>query len=323
MTHFYFTIDTEYSAGLALRAGTGDRAGNFARSIACDTPRGSVGVTYQAAVLAENGLKGVFFVDPFPALVWGVAAVRAVVEPVLELGHDVQLHAHTEWLELAGDANPLGKRTGRNIGDFSLDEQVLLLGLARDLLVEAGCPAPVAFRAGNYGANDDTLRALAAIGLRYDSSHCPGIADGECRIGLNSAVRQPVERHGVIEVPVGAIGTPAGGLRHYQLTALSSAELLGAARHAVRSGHDCLTLVSHSFELLSRDRSRINRVVQRRFEALCAGLSQIDGLVSATYRDNPPAVAPMAEASVLPPSRWRTGWRLAEQAAVNALYGAR
>lgn len=323
MTRFYFTIDTEYSAGLALRNGTADRVGNFARSIACDTPRGSVGVAYQARTLSENGLKGVFFVDPLPALVWGLDAVRAMVDPILALGHDVQLHAHTEWLEIAGPANPLGDRRGRNICDFALEEQELLLGLARDLLVEAGCPAPVAFRAGNYGANDDTLRALATIGLRYDSSHCPGISNGECRIGLESSVRQPVERCGVIEVPVGAIGTLGGGLRHYQLTALSSGELLDAARHSVRSGQQCLTLVSHSFELLSRDRSRINRVVQRRFETLCSGLAGIEGLVTATYRDDPPQVDGATDATVLPPSRWRTGWRLAEQAAANALYGAR
>lgn len=306
-----------------MRAGTQDRAANFARSISCETPRGAVGVAYQARVLADSGLEGVFFVDPFPALIWGLDAIRAIVDPILALGHDVQLHAHTEWLAIAGSANPLGQRTGRNIGDFTYEDQVLLLGLGRDLLVEAGCPTPVAFRAGNYGANDDTLRALAAIGLRYDSSHCPGIADSECAIELDPAVRQPVERLGVIEVPVGAVGTVGGGLRHYQLTALSSAELLGAARHAVRTGQDCLTLVSHSFELLSRDRSRINRVVQRRFEALCHGLPGIDGLVSATYRDDPPKVAASGEASVLPPSSWRTGWRLAEQAAANALYGAR
>lgn len=323
MTQFYFTIDTEYSAGLALRAGVQDRAANFARSISCETPHGAVGVAYQARILADSGLKGIFFVDPLPALVWGIDAVRAMVDPILALGHDVQLHAHTEWLEIAGAANPLGTCTGRNIGDFALDDQVLLLALCRDLLVEAGCPAPVAFRAGNYGANDDTLRALAAIGLRYDSSHCPGIAGGECRIGLGPAVRQPIERCGVIEVPVSAIGTAGGGLRHYQLTALSSGELLSAARHAVKSGQQTLTLVSHSFELLSRDRSRINRIVQRRFETLCQGLARIDGLVSATYRDDPPRIAASARDSVLPPSRWRTGWRLAQQAAANALYGAR
>jgi hypothetical protein len=31
----------------------------------------------------------------------------------------VQLHCHTEWLALSGNANPLGsKRTGTNIADF-------------------------------------------------------------------------------------------------------------------------------------------------------------------------------------------------------------
>ena len=47
------------------------------------------------------------------------------------------MHLHPEWLELAGDANPLAGRTGRNMHDFTEPEQVELLGLARDELVRA------------------------------------------------------------------------------------------------------------------------------------------------------------------------------------------
>jgi len=109
-----------------------------------------------------------------PGLIWGTAAIEDVVGPIVRRGHDVQLHIHTEWLELTGSANPVG-RTGTNIADFNLDEQCNLLDRARSLLVAAGAPLPRAFRAGNYGANDDTLRALAILGLSHDSSHCPGL----------------------------------------------------------------------------------------------------------------------------------------------------
>ncbi len=324
MTAIYITIDTEYSSGFAARAGGAERAANFARSIACETPDGAVGVGYQLDVFEEHGLKAVFFVDPMPALLWGVAAIEDVVGPIVARGHDVQLHLHTEWPALAGTANPLGPKTGINIKDFAFEDQCRLIERARALLVAAGAPAPVAFRAGNYGANDDTLRALAACSLRYDTSHCPGIAGSLCDISLGTEDRQPLHHAGVIEVPIGCIAGFSGRLRHAQVTALTAGEVLSAIRHARREGTDSFTLVSHSFELLSRDRQRVNHIVKRRFEQLCAGLARLDGVNTATYADLPPVVREqIATSSILPHNPLRTGRRLAEQALANALYGAR
>lgn len=321
MTQVYITIDTEYSAGMARREGAGCRAENFARSIACETPGGAVGVSYQMDLFDRHGIRGVFFVDPMPALVWGVEAIADVVGPIVARGHDVQLHLHTEWLELAGAANPLGARTGLNCADFSFDDQCRLIELARDLLVSAGAPRPVAFRAGNYGANDDTLRALAELGLTHDTSHPPGISGSHCRIALGPEDRAPVDHCGVVEVPIGAIAARGGGLRHAQLTAISAAEMIAAIGHAQASGQAAFTLVSHSFELLSRDRRRINRVVERRLKALCRAIEKLPGVESGTYAANPPVPAP-GPSPVLPHSPLRTLWRLGEQALSNALYGA-
>jgi hypothetical protein len=222
MTKILITIDTEYDFGFTRRNGVASRCENFIRSIACRTPSGAVGTDYQMDVLDRHGMKAVFFVDPMPALVWGTAAIEDVVGPIVARGHDVQLHIHTEWLELAGGANPLGARTGTSIKDFSFEEQGVLLDYARATLVAAGGSAPVAFRAGNYGANDDTLRALAHLGIAFDTSHCPGIAGSLCDISLTAQDRAPMQHCGVIEVPVGCIAAPGGGLRHAQLTALSA-----------------------------------------------------------------------------------------------------
>ncbi len=156
MTGVYITIDTEYASSLA---GLG-RAENFARSIAGETPEGPAGVFYKMRLMERCGLKGVFFVDPMPALIWGVAAIEDVVGPIVEHGHDVQLHLHTEWLAFANGANPLPGRSGANLKDFTFEEQCILIDYAALTLGAAGAPRPVAFRAGNYGANDDTLRAL-------------------------------------------------------------------------------------------------------------------------------------------------------------------
>ena len=320
MTRVFFTIDTEYSAGMVVREGRDCRAANFARSIACETDNGAVGIGYQMDLFDRHGLAAVFFVDPMPAMLWGVEAISEIVEPIVARGHDVQLHCHPEWLALAGADAILPGRTGRNMKDFGFEEQCRILEYARDTLVAAGAPAPSAFRAGNYGANDDTLRALAELGIAYDTSHCPGIAGSDCAISLGANDTAPVRHAGVIEVPVGCIAAREGGRRHMQLTALSAAELAGAVRHAVRIGTPSLTLVSHSFELLSRDRMKINRIVKARFERFCADLAAMPGASSGTYRDHPPQVAEAAP--VLPHSYARTGWRMAEQALANTLYGA-
>ena len=324
MTNIYVTIDTEYSAGLYQSLGKHARVENFARSIGCETPGGGVGISYQMDVFERHGLKGVFFVDPMPAMVWGREAIADIVGPIVERGHDVQLHLHAEWLALAGEANPLGNRTGRNMADFDLEDQATLIDYARDVLVAAGAPAPVAFRAGNYGANDDTLRALAQLGIRYETSHCPGITKGECAIQLGPDDRHVMEHCGVVQVPIGCIEDIGGGLRHAQLTALSSSEIIAAARHAHEQGIASFTLVSHSFELLSRDRRRINQIVKSRFEKLCAKIAADPHLRTATYRDNPPALETNAGKpnNVLPFSVLRAGPRYAEQAVGNILYGA-
>lgn len=325
MTDVYFTIDTEYAAGVAARGsvGTQDRIDNFRSSIAGETPRGAVGIGYQMDVFERHSIKAVFFVDPMPALVWGTEAIADIVGPIVARGHGVQLHAHSEWLAIAGPRNPLGPYMGQNLADFSFEQQHAILAYARDTLVAAGAPKPVAFRAGNYGANDDTLRALAQLGLTHESSHCPGFADSACQISLGCDDRLPVEHCGVIEVPVGCIQGFGGSLRHFQLTALTDRELKAGLRHAVRCGQPSVTLVSHSFELLSRDRRRINHVVKRRFERFCAALERQEGIRPATYSERPPQPysGPMAEP--LPHNILRTGMRCVEQAIANAMYGAK
>ena len=322
MTAVYLTIDTEYAAHLPGANGTpGTRAENFARSITCETPSGAVGILHQMDVMDGYGLKGVFFVDPMPALLWGIAAIEDIEGPIIARGHDVQLHCHTEWLEHAC-GRLTGARVGRNLKDFTLDDQINILEFARDTLVSAGAPMPVAFRAGNYGANDDTLEALAALGIAYDSSHCPALSGaGGCAISLTSDDRLPRSHNGVIEVPVGCIETFGRRLRHGQLTALSRRELIAALGHARDAGAASMTLVSHSFELLSRDRVRINRLVERRFRRFCESLAAMPGAHSATFADDPPTMSETSEGGpLLPHHPVRSGARVIEQAIANVLY---
>jgi hypothetical protein len=322
VTHVYLTIDTEYSAGRYAKYGPSDREENFRKSIWGVTPEGAVGIGYQLDIFEQNGLKATFFVDPMPALVWGGDAISAIIRPILARGHDVQLHLHSEWLTFAVTQNLVGGRTGRNLKDFSVADQKILLDYAIGQLVAAGAARPIAFRAGNYGANDDTLVALASLGIAFDTSHSPGYAGSDCAISMDQSDLQPVERFGVIEVPIGAISSFGGRLRHAQITALSASEMIAAIGHARARGTDQFTLVSHSFELLSRDRSKINHILKRRFERFCHRLGKMDGVTTESYASRPPIVGlKSATSNILPHNPMRTAMRMAEQFIGNRLYG--
>ncbi len=128
------------------------------------TGAGEFGIGYQMDVLNAHGLKAVFFVESLFACAVGVEPLRKIVTAIQKSGHEAQLHVHPEWL--AWLPHPLlGERRGQNLKNFSLDEQLVLLRAASANLREAGVPNIRAFRAGNYGADFNTLRA----GLLSDS----------------------------------------------------------------------------------------------------------------------------------------------------------
>lgn len=319
MTQVLITIDTELSALLHQR-GAGINY-NMDKSIwgVCD--EGRFGIEWQMDVLEAHGLKGVFFVDSLPGLVWRFGMLEKIIQPILDRGHEVQMHIHTEWLDWVVDS-PTGSRRGHNLANFSLDDQIMLLGLCVEMLENAGAPKPIAFRAGNYGANDNSLRALAELGLTWDSSFNAAYLGDPCKITLNRDLVSAVRHYGVAELPVSGLQESRTTMRPAQVCALSATEMRAALLHSAKQKYDAFVIVSHSFEMLSRDRSRPNYAVMRRFEAMCRVIEKHPDLVSAGFHDLDPAIAqeyPIKQPR-LGPSRLRTGMRMAEQAIGTWLY---
>ena len=310
MTRAIISFDTELSAGLYQRGA--DARANFESSILGRCRDGDYGIHFQMDMLDRHGLTGVYFVDPMPALVYGPAIIDAIVQPIVARGHEVQLHIHTEWLAFA-KFNPVGRLTGRNIGDFPLSAQKKLIGLARDILIGAGAPRPTAFRAGNFGANDDTLRALAALGFRFDSSFNGAYRRHGCAISLDPTNLGIREHQGVYEVPVSGLMDRVGRFRPAQLCAMSEEEMRDALDHSAASGAIQFSAFSHSFELLSRDRQVPNGLAVTRMEALCRAVAD-DARVSsggfATLPGPPPRPRPIRVAA---PKPLRTLRRTIEQ----------
>ncbi len=296
------TVDTELT-WRHYRPGDGWRV-NFARSI---EPAG-VGISHQLEVLARHGLKACFFVDPMPALLYGIEPIRAIVAPILAAGQEVQLHLHAQWREVAAGRDP----AGIELTSFDQAGQRALIAEARDLLIDAGAPPLIAFRSGSYAANADTLGALAGLGIAYDSSH-NGSHRPVSALPLADAQIAPVRAGGVTEIPVGQFEDKAGRLRHLQICAASLDEMTGALRHAAAHGHPLTSLVSHSFELATRDGLRPNRLIVRRFEKLCAFLAAHRDVHPTLCFDELGDIALNAPARPMPPRRVRTARRAVEQ----------
>lgn len=307
MADVLITIDTELSPGLHQRGYS--LAANHAASIEGEVEGERVGIGWQMDRMEAHGLRGVFFVDPFPALVHGPQVLPLIVAPILARGHEVQLHLHTEWLAWVV-RSPVGGRQGRNIGDFALHDQVTLLFLARDLLEDAGVPRPRAFRAGNYGADARTLEALAELGFVWDSSVNPGFPGA-----LSAAV---AERGPLRELPIAGLLDRPAHVRPAQVCALSASEMGAALRHAAGCAPP-FVIVTHSFEMLSRDRRRANRAVMARFEAMCRTIAATPGLRSAVF-DDLDLSAKVEPALMLGPNLARTFGRIVEQAVAGIRY---
>lgn len=309
-TRVFLTVDTE----LAWRhhaAGLGRRE-TYARSI---EPAG-VGLTYQLARLAEHGLKATFFIDPMPAVLFGLAPVRRMVETVLAAGQEVQLHCHPNWLGAHCDGT-VTPGTPFELICMDRAQQREAIAIARDLLVEAGAPEPVAFRAGSYAADDDTIAVLAERGIRFDSSFNGAESPDIRAISLPPDQAATARVGGVMEVPVAQLRQPSGRLRPLQICAVSSGELRLAIDHAAANDHPATVIVSHSFELATRDGLRVNDVVRRRFDQLCRDLAaRRDTAPTAHFADlRARDLEGEASHAAVPPLRYAR--RMAEQLWAN------
>lgn len=313
MTKVLITTDTELSPALHERGL--DPSENFEIMVMGRCADGAVGIEYQMDRMSAHGLKGVFFVEALCAHALGLDMLKRVVEPILARGHEVQLHVHTEWLQWI-EKDPVAGRRGENLFEFPQDDQRILLEMGVEALVAAGAPRPMAFRAGNYGADNATLRALRSLGLRFDTSYNQPYVGGDCRIEVAEPLLEPVFLEGLTEVPITFFEDYPGHTRPLQLCAISAAELAWSVADARATARPTVVVVSHSFELLNARRTRANKLLLRRFDALCAMLQ-----ATATFADLDASVASAARRTAIPKSNpARTAVRIVEQAVGTLLY---
>jgi len=320
------TVDTEFwpsspnfSADITRDLLRPDR--EHRRDILGETARGSYGLPFQLQLLQDNGLRAVYFVESLAASVVGLDLLRRTVELIRNHGQEVQLHVHSEWLRVEPNLLLPGRRA-QSIRQLPLEEQRLLLACARDNLIEAGCPSVTAYRAGNFGANWDTLRALAEIGIRYDSSYNSSLIGRACDMPTPRPLFQPEIHDGVWEIPISCFEDRPGHLRHVQIGACSFGELAHTLQEAWRHRWSYFVIVTHSNELLNAGRTGPNPIVVKRYRQLCSFLRDHgDRFETITFSD----IQPNQLSGVRQPERpirsgiLRTAHRMGEQLAQRFL----
>ena len=287
----------------------------FRKYIYGPTATGDYGLPYTLRVLNDHGLKGVFFIEPLFSSRFGEQPLAEIVGLVEEGGHEVQLHLHPEWVDESKTPLLSGIHGKRNhLRNFSAAEQTTLIGAGIKLLGQAGARNINAFRAGGFAFNKDTLSALSANGILFDSSYNASLFGPDSGVMPGVVVVEPIECSGTYEYPMTVFNDGTQSPRHAQLTACSYQEMEGLLWQALEAERSAYVILSHGSELLNRDKNRPDEVVVKRFQKLCSFLDRnrdvfcvrgFHGLQPRAVLQQPPPLASPV---------WKTGARMLEQA---------
>ncbi len=326
MLQVLLTIDTEVHS-----IDPGWREDHLSRDIRRDlygeVGHKRVGLRYQLDTFERYGIKATFMVESLfsAAPEVGPCPLENEIRLIRAAGQEIQLHLHPEWIPHCPDLNVAYRSA--YMYEYPLEEQARMVRLAVERLEACGAPRPIAFRAGGFAANEDTLLALSSCGIRYDSSFNAFYEKSKCKLPRLREFGRAVEINGVQEIPVAAFLDYPNHFRHAQICACSTGEIVHALEAAERAGWQFFVIVSHSFEMLSRRRHevrapRVREEVVRRFEELCRYLSKnADRFRMSGFGElaGPPSQGPSPRSRMLRGNPLHTVSRMMEQG-VNRIH---
>jgi peptidoglycan/xylan/chitin deacetylase (PgdA/CDA1 family) len=214
------------------------------------------GVPLIMDLLEEQGGRGTFFVDVYNRRTVTEEVIHRTCIEIAERGHEVALHTHPAF--------PDGQRgygMAQTMRTLSLAEQTTFIAEGIELIRGWIGKPPTSHRAGGYGANYDTLRALAANGVGVDSSLFHGYP--YCDLNVPPlAINRPVRWGEVLEVPITVtqselrVGAFGRGIPLVSIVKkidpdwCSPEELRQQVEAVSRVGLDPIILFLHSYSLL-------------------------------------------------------------------------
>lgn len=338
MLDVFFTVDVEIWCG-GWKNIDAKFPQAFQQYVYGRTARGEYGLRYQLQQLRDHGLYGVFFVEPLFATRFGIAPLTEIIGLIKEYGQEVQLHMHPEWVdESLKPLLPKIRRKRPFMRDFSLQDQTTLIAAGIQLITDAGGGQVNAFRAGSFGFNENTLAALAANNIPFDSSYNASMMGLDSGIMPGDALYDTIEfdtltsdtltsvtpassclsssalgTGRIIEYPMTVFNDGSGSLRHAQLGACSNWELESLMCQALEEQRKAFVILSHNFELLNTARDNADPIMIRRFRKYCEFMANNkDRFTMRGFHDLVPKTAKHSH-PVLTSSRWLTLHRTIEQ----------
>jgi len=282
-----------------------------ARGVWGDYGPRKLGIPWIVEILESNGLAATFFVESFMEDQGYPGEGERICQYLLGHGQDVQLHIHPNHRHYGLKQRGLPAPFTDNIADLSPADQLEMLREGSDRIQHWTGRRPVAFRAGNMGASEDTLRQLEAAGILIDSSYAFPYAGGQCLFAAEQLYNGSRWYGRVLEMALSGFRQPIvsemGRSKPLDLMGISFEECRDAIRLIHGAGADAV-IILHSFSLfkvrnVQYDDGRPNRIVARRFRRLCGWLAA-ERLPVHTFSDVAAAVAAKTyQARHAPPCR--------------------
>lgn len=142
-------------------------------------------------IFEQFSVKGIFFVDFAAIKSWGFESIKSVCDSIAKRGFDVQIHLHPEHF----DPQRLF------LFQYGYEEQKKMIEFCYVHYIKISDKMPVAFRAGRYAANENTLRVLNELNFKYDFSFF--YKKDWCKLNkVFNSMNKLVKYNNIIEIPV-------------------------------------------------------------------------------------------------------------------------
>lgn len=188
------TVDTE---ALPKRASQD----HVKRLIWGEHQKGTAGVREMCAAVGEVNSKLTFFVDACGAYAQ-LDEVAEVIRWLDAAGQDVQLHTHPEYLPEQFWKEHGFKYRPRFLNQYGADKAAFTIRHFGNFITELTGKPLLAFRAGSFRWNADTIRALGEVGIPLSCNNSMrALVDGQC-VYSEPTNRPYLWSNGVVEVPV-------------------------------------------------------------------------------------------------------------------------
>ena len=203
------------------------------------------GIRYLMDLFSERNIRGLFFVDIPEIADHGEAKIERVLKDIDEKGHDVGVHVHPDHM---ADINR------RYLWQYSKGEQYEIIARCTDFYEKVLKKQPLSFRAGRYGADNNTLELLDELGYKYDMSEF--YASRYCKIDPPVTWNRIVScgKNGLKEVPVTtfrSLSTPFYSRNDQIDSGNERSEFMRNIKAIMSTGTvDVISMFFHSFQFL-------------------------------------------------------------------------